>query len=104
MYLLLSKLKALPRIESLGDNGKRNPFANKVHSTFIKIIRNLSPPYPPKSAFLDNMRHGPNNKNLEIPNDADRIDDEKVIINKYIVPVSPPTITSRLYNNKNSKI
>ena len=92
MSFLLSKRdipKALPRIDSLSDNGKRNPFANKVHRTFIKIMINLSPPYPPKSAFLDNVRHGPNNKNLEIPNDAHMIDDEKVIIN---FPLFPPTL------------
>ena len=74
-----------------------------MHSTFIKIIRNLSPPYPPKSAFLDNMRHGPNNKNLVIPNDAVTIDDEKVILNKPSFPLTSST-TLLLYNNKNSEI
>ena len=54
------------------------------------MMRNLSPPYPPKSAFFDNIRHGPNNKNLVIPNEAESRDDENVIKNNGEIDENKP--------------
>ena len=54
----------------------KNPFANRVKSTLQKIRKNLIWKYAP-----DDILQGPNTKNLEIPKDADRMEDENVIAN-----------------------
>ena len=63
----------------------KNPFANRVKRTLQKIRKNLIWAYPAPDDT--SILQGPNNKNFEIPKDADRIEDENVMAN--IVWFSP---------------
>ena len=59
-----------------------NPFKTKVDAMFSIKVKNPIDPSPPKGPWLETRRQGPTLRNFAIPNDAEKIERPKVVINK----------------------